>query len=309
MLGERYGAAQPGSGLSATHEEYREARGRKPVIAFVQAGIAPEPEQAAFIKEVQGWEGGLFRGEFHSPTDLQQGATRALHDLEMTKAVAPLDVNALIERADGLMVPFDRSDSFGGPMLSFSLVGGPLQRMLRPAEIEAAALADSLHQAALFGDTRIFDTTKGVTIAIEQGALVLQQEQGARLQLDEHASLLLRLPLAQAQRSGFPVLLEEMVQQLLAHALTYSNWVLEHVDPTQRLSHIAAAARIGGSNTLAWRTQREQDASPNSISLDMSYGQVRPAVHVSEPRAALRLNSARLIEDLLVPLRRQWKSR
>jgi hypothetical protein len=70
MLGERYGAAQAGSRLSATHEEYREAQGRKPVIAFVQEGIAPEPEQAAFIKEVQAWEGGLFRGGFKTPDDL-----------------------------------------------------------------------------------------------------------------------------------------------------------------------------------------------------------------------------------------------
>jgi len=43
VLGERYGAAQPGSQISATHEEYRDAKGRKPVIAFVQGGIAPEP--------------------------------------------------------------------------------------------------------------------------------------------------------------------------------------------------------------------------------------------------------------------------
>lgn len=32
VLGDRYGAVQA-SGLSATHEEYREAQGRKPVIA------------------------------------------------------------------------------------------------------------------------------------------------------------------------------------------------------------------------------------------------------------------------------------
>lgn len=34
MLGEAYGMKQA-SGLSATHEEYREARDTKPVIAFV----------------------------------------------------------------------------------------------------------------------------------------------------------------------------------------------------------------------------------------------------------------------------------
>jgi len=308
ILGERYGPVQPGSGISATHEEYREARGRKPVIAFVQADVTPDREQAAFIKEVQGWEGGLFRGQFKSPTDLQVGVTRALHDFELAKAVAPLDVNALIEHADALVAPSDRSDSYGAPILNFSLVGGPLQRILRPAEIEAKELTDALHQAALFGNARVFDATKGVATRIERGALVLEQDQGARVWVDEHASLKLRLLISQPQRSSFSVLVEETVQEVLDRALGYSNWFLEHIDRTQRLTHVAVAAHIGGSNMLTWRTQREQDGSPNSMSLGTSYGAVRQAVHVSEPRAALRLNPARLVEDLLVPLRRQWQA-
>ncbi len=40
ILGDRYGTVQP-SGFSATHEEYREAQGRKPVLAFVQEGVTP----------------------------------------------------------------------------------------------------------------------------------------------------------------------------------------------------------------------------------------------------------------------------
>src|SRR5688500_8672162 len=42
ILGDRYGTVQP-SGLSATHEEYRDAKGQKPVLAFVQDGVTPEP--------------------------------------------------------------------------------------------------------------------------------------------------------------------------------------------------------------------------------------------------------------------------
>ena len=69
ILSEGYGMMQP-SGLSATHEEYREAKGRKPVIAFVQRGIAAEPSQQAFIQEVQKWEGGLA----DSPTECWLGS-------------------------------------------------------------------------------------------------------------------------------------------------------------------------------------------------------------------------------------------
>jgi Domain of unknown function (DUF4062) len=71
ILGEHYGFTPPNSTLSATHQEYREARKTKPVVAFVQESISPGPEQAAFITEVQAWEGGLFRGGFVAADDLK----------------------------------------------------------------------------------------------------------------------------------------------------------------------------------------------------------------------------------------------
>jgi hypothetical protein len=52
ILGEDYGTIQS-TGLSATYEEYREAKNRHPVIAFVQEGVQRKGEQAAFVKEVQ----------------------------------------------------------------------------------------------------------------------------------------------------------------------------------------------------------------------------------------------------------------
>lgn len=44
LLGARYGARQE-SGLSATHEEYREARERCPVLPFLQEGVEREAAQ------------------------------------------------------------------------------------------------------------------------------------------------------------------------------------------------------------------------------------------------------------------------
>lgn len=54
LLGERYGYEQP-SRLSATHEEYREARERVPVLVFVQDLSVCEEAQQAFLDEVQAW--------------------------------------------------------------------------------------------------------------------------------------------------------------------------------------------------------------------------------------------------------------
>jgi len=106
ILGPNYGAIQP-SGLSATHEEYREAKGKKTVLAFVQEGVSPEPSQAEFIKEVQGWEAGLFRGGFRTDSDLKIALTRAIHDFELAVAVGPVDQHDLTNRAKSLL-PTDR---------------------------------------------------------------------------------------------------------------------------------------------------------------------------------------------------------
>lgn len=311
VLGEQYGAVQQGSGLSATHEEYRDARGRKPVIAFVQDGISPVVEQATFISEVQGWEGGLFRGNFRYPDDLRDSLIRALHDYELASAAGPLDPAALVAHALALL-PAQERNVVRGPHLALSVVGGPVQTLLRPSEIEAASLAEALHQAALFGEHRVFNGGLGVETGIEGTALVLTQKDGGRVQLDEEGAILLRLPLTNAsddrrQSFGLSSIIEETVQARIVAALGYANWLLERFDSTQRLTYVAVATRLEASDHMAWRTQREQDASPTSVTIGFGYDQEKAPVHLNKPRAALRLDRQRLAEDLLVPLRRQWK--
>jgi hypothetical protein len=311
VLGERYGAAQPGSQVSATHEEYREAKGRKPVIAFVQDGIVPEPQQGAFIKEVQGWEGGLFRGAFKTPDDLRDGVIHALHDHALANVTGPVDPKALTEAALALMRDPDRHSS-RGPFLQLGVTGGPVQAILRPAELEAPALADALHQAALFGAHRIFDGRRGVEPELDGAALVLMQDNGNRMRLDEqgsiHLQLVLRNPNEERRSHGFPALIEETVLAHIQGGLAYVAEALDHIDATQRLAHLAIAARIDAGDHMVWRTQREQDASPNSGTMGFRR-EDRPAVVVTKLRAAIRLDQRRLAEDILVPLRRQWKQR
>jgi hypothetical protein len=304
ILGEHYGAIQS-SGLSATHEEYREAKGRKPVISFVQDGVTRDPQQAEFVREVQGWEGGLFRGGFTSPSDLKISLTRALHDFELANAVGPVDEQELVKRAVALMPSERRGYSSGTASLNLVVVGGPRQSILRPIEIEQPTLADALHKTALFGDQRLFDVSEGVQRTIEGDSLVLVQDKThSKIQLNEQGSVLITLPLRSAGR-GMPELIEERVQEQLANALDYATWTLDHVDPTQRLTHIVIAASLTDANHMGWRTQRESDASPNQISISAVTQEKRSTVRVSRTRAALRLDSAHVVEDLIVPLRRQ----
>ncbi|MEJ6789275.1 DUF4062 domain-containing protein [Brevundimonas sp. BR2-1] len=314
-LGDAYGPVQSGSGLSATHEEYREARGKKPVIAFVQQGITPEPAQADFISEVQGWEGGLFRGSFADPASFQASVTRALHDYELATAVAPVDLAEMRARAEALLPPAERNGGYNsGPMLFVALAGGPHQKVLRPVQIEASDLHTFLHQAGLFGDAPIFDGAKGVKREIRGGAFVLEQDSGARFQIDEDGSILLGLPLRDPATSedrfgGFPALVEEVVQHQIGVALSFAGVALERVDPTQRLLQVAIASRIDGGDYLGWKTRAEAASGSGSSVVHMGQSDARVAVVINQARPALRLNTSALVEDILVPLRRQWKSR
>lgn len=311
VLGESYGAVQPGSGLSATHEEYREARATKPVLAFVRQGVNPDPQQASFIGEVQGWEGGLFRGGFTDVDDLQAGVTRALHDAAVASAVGPVDQAELSARATALIPPENRN-FVTHPALDVAITAGPTQRILRPVEIEAPDLAEGLLQAALFGPNRLFDLASGNESGLNGGDLVIKQERGASIRLDEQGSILLRLPLdepvdrRQRDYSGMMAIIEEVVQQRLSAGLGYASDLIERVDPTQRLTHIAIAARISGAEHRAWRTRAQQAARPNSMTISMNPGEDRGPAQVSHRRAALRLDRSRIVEDLLVPLRRQF---
>lgn len=240
ILGAHYVAVQP-SGLSATHEEYREAKDNKPIIAFVQSGVTRDRQQADFVNEVQAWQGGLFRGGFQTDQKLRITLTRALHDYLVSNATGPIDRDEVIERAKNLL-PVDRArSSTGSATLNLVVAGSPRQSILRPIEIENPALAKELNQRALFGGTPIFDLSAGIDTDLNGHTLTLRQERrGARIAVDEQGTVLIGLPVREG-RGGMPALIEEFVKSQIGNAVAFSSWVLDRIDPTQRLAHVAIA--------------------------------------------------------------------
>lgn len=313
VLGERYGFVPAGSTMSATHQEYRDAKGAKPVVAFVQQGVTPEPEQAAFIEEVQAWEGGLFRDGFTTTDELQDGITRALHDYTLTNSVGPVDEQEIAARATAL-IPAENRNHVTSTLLDVAIAGGPLQRILRPAELEAPALAEHIQQSAMFGEHRLFDRTRGSESGLAGADLAVRQERGASILLTEQGSVAIRMPVDEpfTGRRGMDamanmmVIIEEDVQDRLATALAFAAALLERIDPTQRLTRLAIAARITGAEYRAWRTRVQNAASPNSVQIGHAGQKDKPPLVVTTARAALRLDRTNLIEDIVVPLRRQF---
>ncbi|MDB5797711.1 MAG: hypothetical protein JWP36_1613 [Paucimonas sp.] len=312
ILGPRYGVVQGSSGVSPTHEEYLEARGKKPILMFVQEGVERDEPQAKFVLEVGDWQAGHFRAGFKTADELRDLVTRAVHDYQLANAAGPLDTRALSTAALALLSKARQNSRAASPTLHVGLVGGPIQQLLRPAELEAPDLADAIHQRALFVEPKLFSRSKGVDPSIMGSALVVEQERGARIQLSEDGSLLLRLPLSRTEGSrqnGFGMLavIQEDVLRELAAALSFCAWLLDKIDSTQRITHVALVASIEASDYMGWRTQAEQDASPNSGTMRMAGGQQPPISSTDRPRAALRFQAAELAQDLMVPLRRQMK--
>lgn len=309
IFGDRYGAVQV-SGLSATHEEYREARDRLPILAFAPRNAEPDTHQAAFMKEARQWVGGLFSPPFADAEDLRSMVTRALHEWQLSRAAGTVDPTELRDRALAPLADQHDRRQHNTPTISLSLVGGPAQAVLRPSQIEGPSLGHEIRKAALFGDAAILDPDAGSKISIESGRLILRQERRL-VSIDADGGIVVRLSIEDnSGRSLLGAIIEEVVVERLASALRFGAWMLDHVDPTARLSQIALAARIEASGYMAWRTQREHEASPHSMTLSNIGQDETPPVHLTpahRPRAALRFEANHLVEDLVTLLRRPWK--
>ena len=308
LVGERYGAVQP-SGLSATHEEYREARDRKPVLVFVENCATREAAEEAFRTEVQEWETGHVRVAYTSPDELRSAVVRALHDFELAHAAGPVDASEMLERARALL------PSRGGlgsiPLLAVAVAGGPNQQVVRPAELGAADLVRDLQRDAMFGANSILDTTEGTTSSIDGVALVLQQRAGAVL-VDQAGSVLITQP-ALAQTSN-PVgmlraIIEEELVAAVARALRFAGQTLDRIDPLGRISDVVVVVALLGAGSIPIRTRAENAASPNSM--PMGAGGDETVVTLTPPRRhrqALVHDADRIAEDLTVLLTRRRRS-
>lgn len=305
LLGSGYGAKQA-TGISATHQEYREAKGSRPVIAFVQEEITPDGDQAAFIREVQSWEGGLFRGGFATAEKLKADVIRAIHEWQLSTAASPLDPESLLRQALANVEAGREERRRGIPSLVLSIAAGPSQAILRPSEIEKPELARDLLQQSLFGANSIFTTETGSEKLVQGDSLIIHQGRGERaIKLDPQGGVTFRLKLEQ-QRMGSAVI-KEHVERQIVDALKYTAWVLERIDPTQRLTHVAFAAALTDADSIVIRTQAEHDASPDTYNYGFGRAENDP-IHLRPPhraRAALSYEAEHIAEDLITLLRRR----
>lgn len=310
ILGERYGWSDTYSGLSPTHEEFREAVTEGKVIPFVQTGVTRELAQQTFVEEVENYDTGMHRGRnFITPEDLRTEVTRALARHQLSAATAPVDVTAMVDVARRLIPEEERGFvRMSGPLLHLAIAGGPAQTIIRPSEIEDQAIVDGVI-ADLSTASGYFSYRRRTEPRLECGALFIEQENGAIFRIDEAGAMLLSVPIEQASGHIKP-LIEENVSAAIEKALAFADRMLEKFDRTQKLTRIVIAADIATSGVFGWRTTREHVASPDSIQVTMDRSASGP-VMLNPPdrtRMALRAEHTRLTEDLLALLRRRYRS-
>lgn len=311
VLGERYGWSGTASGLSPTHEEFREAMERGKALPFIQTGVTREPQQAAFVDEVENYDTGLHRGRtFETPEQLRTEVTRAIARHQLVAAATPVEASALLTKAEQL-IPKDERHYVrsSGPLLHLAVVGGPNQSILRPSEIEDPKTADGI-VADLSSGEGFFSYRLRTSTDLVGGALMIQQENGAALRIDEEGSLVLSVPIEEASGHMKP-LIEENVRLAIQKALMLADRFLDRFDGTQRLTRVVPVVSVATNSPFGWRTSSEQAASPGSITMPM-FQSAPGAVHLNPPdrtRMALRSDRARMSDDLLALLRRQHRAR
>lgn len=305
ILGAEYGHTQV-SGLSATHEEYREARLSKPVLVFVQDGMEPEAQQADFIREVRAWEAGHFTAGFQDAADLRDKVMRAIYEYALASESLPLDEAQLVDRARSL-IP---SPSSSGSNLAVAVAYGPTRSVLRPAELDDETLRSFLMAEALIGAGSVLSPSYGTEASIKGDAIQLTQERGPGfISLHEIGDLLVVQPAVEdtSWRTGIAAVIEEDVAERITNALRFSGRVLNEIDSSERLSHVAVAVALSGVGYMPWRTRNEQERSPNSASVGFRTGEPSPVL-LSPPvrkRSALLQQSEELARDFTVRLRRE----
>ncbi len=268
ILGEEYGSQQA-SGLSATHEEYCEARkASKPVLAFVEEGISPTTLQAHFIEEVQNWEQGLYTGYFRSASDLEKRVIRALHKHILDQATATVDEEELLERAMKVIPARPTRDT---PLLFVAIVGGPSQWVIRPSELKSQELHKRLRSEALGDSDAVLDYSYGTDLSVQGNAIVLSQSSGGQVTLTERGDLLVVQPVMRRDpsRRSFPSIIVEDLINHIGRALQFGTRVLEQIDTSRRISHVAVVAAVLGASSWPWRTRQEHRQNANHARLSL----------------------------------------
>lgn len=299
LLGERYGTKQD-SGLSATQEEYNEAkRSNKPVLVFIESDIKPELDQAEFIRTVEGWSLGSVTKRFANSRQLNDQITRSLHEfaLKQTNLILEDDAN---ERAKILLSAYNVNYH---PCLLFGLIVSPKKQIFRPSDLDRSSFRDKIQSCGEKGDFPILKK-EHLSIQHRNKALIFEQSFGL-LSINQQGDIYIAQDLSKnnlSHRDGFTnVIIEEQIVGRLYGCLRFCQCIFKTVDTIRDFSSVVVAVCIKDNRLTPWRTQKKHKESPNRMYLADNYQEMMP--EVLEPFTFYNLgNDLNMICDDLVSI-------
>lgn len=300
VLGARYGFVNPVSGLSATHEEFREAAATKPVLVFIQGGVTPEEEQLALIREAQDWARGGLTGSFATPEELRRAVTQAVHRWEIAQSAGPADETEMLERGRRLL-PDSRS---GGAKLAVVAIPGPRQELVSPVRLDGPQLREQLLDLAQ--TSSLFDRFERTVVRHELGCLVMEQP-AVSLRLDSSGAFcvvqLAAFP-ESTDRMRMETLVEEDLRDRIGRTLRTLATGLDSFDSTHRCPSIVVFAALIDGAWLPWKTLAEHRATPDSATMGRG-GDLVEVLPSGQPmpRPALRNRANEIAEELTARFR------
>lgn len=303
LLGEKYGTEQT-SGLSATHEEFEEAkRGGKPVLVFVESKTCFDQKQEQLIDKIKRWDSGQTLKNFSNLADLKCKVMRSLHKLILDISSPSVDSTSLKERAEYLI---DGDFNNREPWLSFSLVGNLKNQIIRPAMLGNSDFWQRIDQYAKKEEYPVLEGNKETKISIEKEWLILQQI-SANIHLCQDGEIVIQKYLMKNHnyRDSLPVIIKERVSEHISGILHFCANTLDEIDTGNNISWISVAIRITGNKNTPLRTEAEHKENPNRINVDSFYKVMKPISLAPFARLALRRDLIDIREDLVAVIDRE----
>ena len=244
----------------------------------------------------------------HAVNELRKAVARhtqsTLPSVRSTSADSDAEaVATILERAQGAITSLKTN----GASLVLSLASSPLREAQRPSAFAAGLLRRRLLQEEIFGSHNVFDPSTGSTDKLDGNDIVLEQP-GRVIRCDAIGSVVIGIPAVErtAPRASLPSLIREEVVERLANLIEFGDALLEILDPTGLWSHVSVIAALRACQGLGWRTQREAEQAPNSLSLNLRSADAQAGTQPARlPRSDLSVRSTELAEDLAELLRRQ----
>jgi Domain of unknown function (DUF4062) len=293
LVGPRYGARQA-SGLSATEEEFEEARRRGKLILVLRQDGELEAEQEEFLRRVTGgWEEGILYDRFHDANDVGLAVVRALRNLEERGARAELEPAAIAcaqELATGA-----RREGYGHGGACARVVLVPLlgQRLLDAVALDDAALPDELAGSARVArlvsqsqaiDTRV--TAAGVTLTVGE-----RHSSGLTISIGANGEIVAEASVAgDDQNFGSMRVVPERLEQAIRSAIAFSESVWQRVDARGEVQEVAVTVAIPGAQHRSWG----QGRGGSSISMGGMFSMPETAI---APQPALVIRRSDLARD------------